>query len=115
MKHLARAAAAAAAFVGVAAAQAAADPADPTPPVLAPAYRSVFQDLPTGVEEEQLDWKKANADVALFPRGHADYLKWEERQAGQGAAGGDAATTKPAAPAATPAPAPGPRGHERHH
>ena len=27
------------------------------------------------------DWKAANAAVALFPRGHADVLKWEKAQA----------------------------------
>lgn len=55
----------------------AADPGAPTPP---PAYRSVFTGTPTGVEEDSVDWRKANADVARFPRGHADVLKWEERE-----------------------------------
>ena len=48
------------------------------PPVL---YRSVFVDTPTGVEAETLDWKRANADVGQFRRGHVDVLKWEEEQA----------------------------------
>ena len=107
MKKFALAVAVAAAFPMVRA-QPAADPADPAPPVPEPAYRSVFQHLPTGVEEEQLDWKHANADVAQFPRGHGDYLKWEEAQSG---------AAKPAAPAAAPVPtpaAPRPQGH-RHH
>lgn len=58
----------------------AADAADPSLPVPAPEYRSVFEAKPQGVEEETVDWKKANADVARFPRGHADLLKWEEAQ-----------------------------------
>lgn len=49
----------------------------PVPPAL---YRSVFADLPTGVEETRVDWKKANTDVGQFKRGHADLLKWEQEQ-----------------------------------
>jgi hypothetical protein len=56
-------------------------PADPSAPVPAVAYRSVFTDTPTGVETQSLDWKKAHADVAQFPRGHADVLKWEQAAA----------------------------------
>lgn len=44
-------------------------------------YRSVFADLPQGVEETVLDWKAANAAVGQFKRGHADLLKWEQEQA----------------------------------
>jgi hypothetical protein len=47
------------------------------PPVL---YRSVFADTPTGIETDTLDWKKANADVGQFKRGHIDILKWEANQ-----------------------------------
>ena len=63
---------------------------DPTPtlqasqastPVPAVAYRSVFADLPQGVENTALDWKAANAAVGQFKRGHADLLKWEQEQA----------------------------------
>lgn len=50
----------------------------PVPPAL---YRSVFADLPSGVEATRVDWKKANADVGQFKRGHADLLKWEQEQA----------------------------------
>ncbi len=50
-------------------------------PVPAVAYRSVFADLPRGVEETVLDWKAANAAVGQFPRGHADLLRWEQEQA----------------------------------
>lgn len=63
---------------------------DPTPtllasqastPVPAVVYRSVFADLPQGVEDTVLDWKAANAAVGQFKRGHADLLKWEQEQA----------------------------------
>ena len=74
---------------------AAADPADPRAAVPRVAYRSVFADTPTGVETELVDWKKANAEVGQFRRGHVDLLKWEEERA-----------------RATPAPA---TGDHRHH
>ncbi len=48
-----------------------------------PSYRSVFEDTPRGVETRRDDWKKANAEVGRFPRGHADWLKWEEAQGAQ--------------------------------
>lgn len=57
------------------------DPANPDAAVPRVAYRSVFADTPTGVETETVDWKKANADVGQFRRGHADLLKWEEERA----------------------------------
>lgn len=82
---------------------AAADPADPADPAAAVprmAYRSVFQDTPTGVEGEALDWRKANAEVARFPRGHIDLLKWEEAQP---AAVPGSARTPATAPATAPA------------
>lgn len=50
----------------------------PVPPV---AYRSVFLDVPKGVETTVLDWKASNANVGQFKRGHADVLKWEQEQA----------------------------------
>ncbi len=53
------------------------DPAAPVPAVL---YRSVFVDTPTGVETEEADWKKANAEVGQFRRGHVDILQWENRK-----------------------------------
>ncbi|MBH2018774.1 hypothetical protein [Polaromonas sp.] len=56
----------------------AASPDTPVPPAL---YRSAFAGLPTGVEQTSVDWKKANADVGQFKRGHADLLKWEQEQA----------------------------------
>jgi hypothetical protein len=59
------------------------NPADPSIRVPAVAYRSVFIDTATGVETRSLDWKRAHADVAQFPRGHADVLKWERAQPAQ--------------------------------
>jgi hypothetical protein len=53
------------------------DPSQADAKVPAPVYRSVFQDTPRGVSEDLEDWKKANAQVGQFPRGHADLLKWE--------------------------------------
>ena len=73
----------------VAFAQVVVDPPEITNPaafVPAVQYRSVFVDTPKGVETGELDWKKANADVGQFKRGHIDVLKWEEEQArGRGA------------------------------
>lgn len=60
------------------------------PPV---AYRSVFADTPTGIESEETDWRKANAEVGQFKRGHMDILRWEEAQAGK-----PSAATKKIAP-----------------
>jgi opacity protein-like surface antigen len=86
---------------------AAADAADPATPVPAAGYRSVFDGIPQGVEEETVDWKKANAEVAQFPRGHIDLLKWEEANPG-------AAPRPQAAPTdgLSPRPAPPARGHQ---
>ena len=71
------------------------DPGASVPPVV---YQSVFNQSPTGVETKSVDWKKANAEVGQFKRGHVDILKWEESQAK------DKPTGKPAMPSeATPA------------
>lgn len=98
----------AAALAVLAPAALAADPADPAAPVPTPAYRSVFTG-PAGVEEDSVDWKKANADVGQFTRGHIDLLRWEERQ------GGAAAPAQPAAsaPARSQPPAAGHQREER--
>ena len=74
--------------------------ADAGAPVPRPQYRSVFQDVPRGVEARHDDWRQANAEVGRFPRGHADRLKWEEAQ---GAA--QAGSPSPRAPASAAAPA----------
>jgi hypothetical protein len=52
--------------------------ADPATPVPAALYSSAFSGLSTGVEPASDDWKKSNAAVGQFPRGHADLLKWEQ-------------------------------------
>lgn len=110
MKKIAFVAAVAAVFPGIAVAQPAVGPADPAASAPEPAYRSAFRDLPVGIEQEQVDWRKANADVAQFARGHADYVQWEEQQQGAGAlAPAPAASTAPA-----PAPAARPQGHQHH-
>lgn len=88
-----------AAALAVPLAAAAADPSDPDVPVPPPAYRSAFAGLPTGVEQESLDWRKANGSVAEFPRGHIDLLKWEQAQ---GRARGAPADSAPADPRALP-------------
>jgi hypothetical protein len=54
---------------------------DAASPVPALQYRSVFADLPKGVEEGSGDWKAANKAVAQFPRGHIDLLQWERARA----------------------------------
>jgi hypothetical protein len=72
-------------------------PADPSVAVPAVTYRSVFSDLPTGVEAGREDWKKANNDVGRFTRGHVDILKSEQQQAAPAA---PAAKTDAAPPAA---------------
>ena len=54
---------------------------DATSPVPALPYRSVFADLPKGVEEGSGDWKAANKAVGQFPRGHIDLLQWEKARA----------------------------------
>lgn len=53
------------------------------PKVLVPgvSYRSVFAQIPSGVEHERLDWRKSNEAVARFKRGHVDILKQEEADA----------------------------------
>ena len=67
----------AAGAVPVAAAPPVVDPSVPVPPVV---YRSVFTDVPRGVETGSIDWSRANADVGQFRRGHVDVLKWEESE-----------------------------------
>ena len=96
------------------------DPGASVPPVV---YQSVFNQSPTGVETKSVDWKKANAEVGQFKRGHVDILKWEESQAkdkpsGKLAMPSEAVPTKvapspaPAVPGSTAAPAaPTPHKH----
>lgn len=78
-------------------------PADPAVNVPAVSYRSVFTDLPTGVEAGREDWKKANNEVGRFTRGHVDILKWDQQQA------------VPVAPAARPDAVPAAAAHPHKH
>ena len=71
------------------------DPAAPVPPVV---YQSVFADTPKGVEMQTADWKKANAEVGQFTRGHVDILKWEEAQIAKPVPKPEQAPTQPTAP-----------------
>jgi hypothetical protein len=73
------------------------DAADPAAPVPRLEHRSVLGGLPRGVAEQDLPWKQANEDVARFPRGHADLLKWEGGQAPGDAPPAPATSTPPAA------------------
>lgn len=75
----------------------AADPADPAAPVPPLVYRSVLP-APADLAEPTVPWTQANQEVARFPRGHADVLRWEERQQRESAAPSPAHA--PAAPAA---------------
>ncbi len=84
------------------------DPGASVPPIV---YQSVFNQSPTGVETKSVDWKKANAEVGQFKRGHVDILKWDESQlkdkpADKPAAKFEAAPAKaaPSPEAAIPAP-----------
>lgn len=66
--------------------------------VARPIYQSAFADLPAfdpaRPAADKKDWRKANEDVAQFPRGHVDILKWEETQTKKS----PAVTPSPAAP-----------------
>lgn len=78
------------------------DPAAAVPPVI---YQSVFNASPTGVETKSVDWKKANAEVGQFKRGHVDILKWEESQLKEKPVDKPAAKSEAAPAKATPSPA----------
>jgi outer membrane protein TolC len=69
---------------------AAEDVANPQAGVPPPLYQPATPSAPHGVEQQDADWKKSNAEVGQFPRGHADILKWEKAQ-------GPAGTSAPAA------------------
>lgn len=93
------AAALAAALPALASADEASDPRATVPP---PAYRSALP-APTDLAEPTVPWTQANQDVARFPRGHADVLRWEERQESEAGPGPDTTPdTTPATPAARP-------------
>ena len=73
------------------------DPADPSAAVPTVTYRSVFVVAPSSGEMQPEDWRKANAEVGQFRRGHIDLLKWEQQRA--------------TGPDAVPVPAPAPHHH----
>jgi opacity protein-like surface antigen len=73
----------------------AADAADPAVPVPTLAYRSALP-APADLAEPAVPWAQANQEVARFPRGHADLVRWEERQE----RGSSTPSSAPAAPAA---------------
>jgi len=56
---------------------------DPAASVPVVQYRSVFANVPTGVESTEVDWRRANDDVGQFRRGHIDILKWESQHEGK--------------------------------
>ena len=92
---------AAAASMAALAQQPTADPSQADAKVPLPIYRSVFQNTPRGVDGETADWKKANAEVGQFRRGHADLLRWEARHAAPAAP----TPSSPPVPASASAPA----------
>ncbi len=70
-------------------------------------YRSVFRETSLGIEQEKLDWRKANDDVGKFTRGHVDILKQEEMDA-KAMDEKKSMDSKPMSPALAPATAPKP-------
>ena len=54
------------------------DPQSAVPPAV---YRSTLADLPRGVEETRLDWRRSNEAVGQFKRGHIDLLRLEQQNA----------------------------------
>ena len=54
------------------------DPQSAVPPAV---YRSTSDKLPRGVEDTQLDWRRSNAAVGQFKRGHIDLLRLEQQSA----------------------------------
>jgi hypothetical protein len=54
------------------------DPQSAVPPAV---YRSTLADLPRGVEDTRLDWRRSNDAVGQFKRGHIDLLRLEQQNA----------------------------------
>ncbi len=54
------------------------NPKSSVPPAV---YRSRLADLPRGVEETRLDWRRSNDAVGQFKRGHIDLLRLEQQNA----------------------------------
>ena len=57
------------------------DASDPRVPVPSMAWQSTLPALARGVATGPTDWARVNAAVGAFPRGHADLVQWEARQA----------------------------------
>lgn len=88
--------------------------ADPATPVPVQPYRSSLPAAPGPVDSQRTEWRAANAVVAQFPRGHADLLAWEERQAASNGTA-DAPAPVPAQPGPAPTPDSGsPHAQHRH-
>jgi hypothetical protein len=54
------------------------NPRSVVPPAV---YRSTLADLPRGVEDTRMDWRRSNDAVGQFKRGHIDLLKLEQPKA----------------------------------
>ena len=54
------------------------NPQSAVPPA---AFRSTLADLPRGVEDARLDWRRSNDAVGQFKRGHIDLLRLEQQNA----------------------------------
>ena len=54
------------------------NPQSAVPPAV---YRSTLAELPRGVEDTQLDWRRSNDAVGQFKRGHIDLLRSEQQNA----------------------------------
>ena len=53
------------------------NPQSAVPPAV---YRSTLAELPRGVEDTQLDWRRSNDAVGQFKRGHIDLLRLEQQK-----------------------------------
>ncbi len=67
-------------------AQAPGPASDPLAPAGALVHRSVFTGDAPPVETATVAWREAHDAVAATPRGHADIVAWEARQAAPSAA-----------------------------
>jgi hypothetical protein len=54
------------------------NPQSAVPPAV---YRSTWENLPRGVEDTRLDWRRSNDTVGQFKRGHIDLLRLEQQNA----------------------------------
>ena len=61
--------------------QALPDAIDPRVPVPSMPWQATLPALARGVASGPADWARVNSTVGAFPRGHADIVRWEARQA----------------------------------